>query len=49
MATYSMISDNLTWKSSSIYGSSRVGVYDAGKLLATAGTPSPGLPAGEDK
>jgi RHS repeat-associated protein len=37
MATYSMSGDSLTWKSSSIYGSSRVGVYDANKLLEVGG------------
>jgi len=40
MATYTLTaSDDYTWQSSSIYGSSRVGVYNANMLLVSGGTP----------
>jgi len=37
MAIYTYIGDSLVWESSPIYGSSRIGIYEAQKLLYIAG------------
>jgi RHS repeat-associated protein len=47
MATYLHRNDSLVWETSPIYGSARVGVYEAQKLLLHNGMPVPsGLAAG---
>lgn len=48
MATYQMSHDTLTWKTSGIYGSSRVGEYHADKIIDIGGSkPSNPLSADE--
>ena len=47
MATYMMVEDSTTWNSASIYGSSRMGLYEQSVLIDVSGTPQTSLPADE--